>query len=130
MTSIHPFLMFQGQADEAMEFYLSLFADAQIVEVERYGADEIGAKGAVKKARLELEGQTIVCIDSPVPHPFTFTPSFSLFVECESEEQIDYLASELAEDGAILVPLDSYGSSRKFAWVNDRFGVSWQLNLA
>jgi len=130
MTTIHPFLMFQGQADEAMEFYMSLFGDAQILEVERFGEGEVGAKGSVKKARFEIEGQTILCVDSPVQHGFTFTPSFSLYVECDSEEQIDFLSSELAEDGAILMPLESYSFSRKFTWVNDRFGVSWQLNLA
>jgi predicted 3-demethylubiquinone-9 3-methyltransferase (glyoxalase superfamily) len=64
-----------------------------------------------------------------VKHDFTFTPSFSLFVQCESDDEILRLASALLESGAALMPLGEYGFSRRFAWVNDRYGVSWQLNL-
>ena len=60
---------------------------------------------------------------------FAFTPSSSLFVTCESEAEFDRLSAALTEDGEVLMPPDNYGFSRKFAWVNDRFGVSWQLNL-
>ena len=60
----------------------------------------------------------------------TFTPALSLFVDCESEQELTRIYPELLEGGSALMPLDNYGFSRKFAWVNDRFGVSWQLNLA
>ena len=69
-------------------------------------------------------------LDSPVRHDFTFTPAFSLFVECDSEDQIRWLFEELSEEGRVFMPLESYGFSRQFTWVADRFGVSWQLNLA
>jgi predicted 3-demethylubiquinone-9 3-methyltransferase (glyoxalase superfamily) len=82
------------------------------------------------RAHFAFAGQSVMCIDSPVKHEFDFTPSFSFFVECESEEEIDRLVAALGEDGALLMPPDDYGFSRKFAWLNDRFGVSWQLNLA
>jgi predicted 3-demethylubiquinone-9 3-methyltransferase (glyoxalase superfamily) len=62
-------------------------------------------------------------------HAFTFTPSFSLFVTCISEEEIGRLFCALSEGGAVFMPLADYGFNRQFAWVNDRFGVSWQLNL-
>lgn len=65
-----------------------------------------------------------------VKHAFGFTPSSSLFVECESEEELDRVYSAFADGGAPLMPPSSYGFSRRFAWVNDRFGVSWQLNVA
>lgn len=68
--------------------------------------------------------------DSWVKHAFSFTPAVSLFVECESESEIDRLNAALGEGGSSLMPIDNYGFSRRFAWVNDRFGVSWQLNLA
>lgn len=112
-----------------MRFYTSLFADGRIVDIARYGPGEAGAEGSVIKASFVVGGQTVMCIDSPAAHAFTFTPSFSLFVTCKSEAQIDKLAGALGQGGAELMPLGSYGFSRKFAWVSDRFGVSWQLNL-
>jgi predicted 3-demethylubiquinone-9 3-methyltransferase (glyoxalase superfamily) len=68
--------------------------------------------------------------NSPVEHAFSFTPSFSLFVECETEEEIHGLAATLSLDGSVLMPFGRYGFSRLFVWLNDRFGASWQLNLA
>lgn len=128
--AITPFLMFEGKAEEAMNLYVSLFPGAEILGLERYRADEPGKEGTVKKAKLLVGGLTVMCFDSPVHHAFTFTPSFSLFVECESETEIDRIYPKLLEGGAALMPLGAYGFSRKFGWVNDRFGVSWQLNLA
>ncbi len=126
---VRPFLMFQGKAEEAMKFYVSLFPDGEIIDIVRYGPGEAGAEGSVMKASFSIGGQTVICIDSPVKHDFTFTPAFSLFVDCESEEEIRRLSAALAEGGATLMPLGEYGFSRKFAWINDRYGVSWQLNL-
>ena len=123
------FLMFEGTAEEAMKFYVSLFAGSAIEQVERYGRGEPGKEGTVKKATFALGGQDFMCIDSPVKHNFTFTPSISLFVDCESEGELDAAFSQLSAGGVVLMPLDNYGFSRKFGWVNDRFGVSWQLNL-
>ena len=128
-TTVTPFLMFEGQAEQAMTFYVSLFDDGKVIDIVRYGPEGPGAEGSVMKASFSLAGQTVICIDSAMKHDFGFTPSFSLFVTCESEEQIRKLASALAEGGAELMPLDNYGFSRQFAWVNDRFGVSWQLIL-
>jgi len=127
---VRPFLMFEGKAEEAMNFYVSLFPGAKVLHVDRYGKGEPGPEGSVKKAELTLGDQTVLCTDSFVKHAFTFTPAFSLFVECDSEETVRRLSSALSEGGAELMPLGEYGFSRKFAWVNDRFGVSWQLNLA
>jgi len=126
---ITPFLMFEGSAEAAMRFYVSLFHKSEVKQLERYGPDEAGAEGSVKRADFVIAGQEIICIDSPAKHAFTFTPSVSLFVECESEAELDAAFGELSAEGAVLMPPDSYGFSRKFAWVNDRFGVSWQLNL-
>jgi predicted 3-demethylubiquinone-9 3-methyltransferase (glyoxalase superfamily) len=121
--------MFQGQAEEAMRFYVSLLPGSEIIELRRYGPGEAGAEGAVMLASFSLCGQAIMCIDSPIPHDFGFTPAFSLFADCVPEEEVDRFAAALAEDGATLMPLGSYGFSRRFTWVNDRYGVSWQLNL-
>ncbi|MFI7705340.1 VOC family protein [Nonomuraea sp. NPDC049480] len=124
------FLMFQnGHAEEAMTFYVSLFGDAKVVHAERYAPGEPGPEGRIKHATFTLAGQEYMCMDSNQPHAFTFTPSISIYVACDTEEEIDRLYAALAEGGGQLMPLGSYGFSTKFGWVNDRFGVSWQLNL-
>ena len=129
-TTVRPFLMFEGRAEEAMDFYVSLIPGSEITSIARYGPGQPGPEGSVVVATFTVAGQAVMCSDSFVKHGFTFTPASSLFVECESEEEIQRLASALAEGGAELMPLGNYGFSRQFAWVNDRFGVSWQLNLA
>ncbi len=123
------FLMFEGKAEEAMTFYVSLFG-GKVTRVEKYGPGEPGKEGSVKKADFTLAGHRLACIDSPIRHAFTFTPAVSLFVECADEAELDRACAALSDGGAVLMPPGNYGFSRKFTWLNDRFGVSWQLNLA
>src|SRR3712207_9218650 len=80
-------------------------------------------------ATFSIAGQVFRCFDSPPVHDFTFTPSFSVFVDVESAEELDRLFAGLSDGGKVLMPLDAYDFSRRFGWVVDRFGVSWQLNL-
>lgn len=128
-AKVRPFLMFTGQAEEAIRFYVSLIPASEVLEMARYGPGQPGKEGTVLKALFRLGDLELMAIDSYVQHDFMFTPSVSLFVTCASEEEIGRLSVALAEGGAELMPLGNYGFSRKFAWVNDRFGVSWQLNL-
>ncbi|HEY0983791.1 VOC family protein [Schlesneria sp.] len=127
--SIATFLMFEGKAEEAMNFYVSLFEGSEVQAIERYGKEGPGAAGSVKKADFLLGGHPMMCIDSPIPHAFKFTPSTSLFVECADEAEFDNTFAKLSEAGQILMPPGNYGFSQKFTWLNDRFGVSWQLTL-
>jgi predicted 3-demethylubiquinone-9 3-methyltransferase (glyoxalase superfamily) len=129
LKKVTPFLMFQGNAEEAMNYYTSLIEDSEITSITRYGANEAGEEGSVKQATFSLKGQEFMCIDSNVEHEFTFTPSFSLFITCDTEEEINRLYENLSEGGGVLMPLDDYSFSKKFGWVVDKFGVSWQLNL-
>ncbi|HVW86610.1 MAG TPA: VOC family protein [Bryobacteraceae bacterium] len=128
-TKVRPFLMFDGHAEEAMNFYMSLFPGSQVLDLTHYGPEGPGAEGSVMKASFTLDGQVVMCTDSTARHDFTFTPSLSFFISCDSEDEIRRLSSGLASGGAELMPLGNYGFSRQFAWVTDRFGVSWQLNL-
>jgi predicted 3-demethylubiquinone-9 3-methyltransferase (glyoxalase superfamily) len=128
-TTIRPMLMFQGAAEAAMRFYVSLFPDGEIVALDHYGPGEAGTEGSVKTARFVIGGQALLCIDSAVRHDFTFTPSISLFVDCAGEAEIDRLFATLSEHGKVFMPLGQYGFSRRFGWVEDRFGVAWQVNL-
>jgi predicted 3-demethylubiquinone-9 3-methyltransferase (glyoxalase superfamily) len=125
---IKTFLMFEGRCEEAMRFYVSLFGDAAVTRIERYDANGPGAEGSVKQAAFVIDGQTFMCIDSPVKHDFAFTPAMSLFVDCADEAEIDRLFAKLSDGGRILMPLGQYPFSRKFGWLSDKFGVSWQLN--
>lgn len=126
---IMTFLMFEGKAEEAMNFYTTLFDDSEVISVKRYGANEAGPEGSVMQASFSLHGQVFMCIDSYVQQGFTFTPAISLYVNCESEAEIDRVYESLAQGGQVLMPLGSYPFSPKFGWVADRFGVTWQLNL-
>lgn len=129
MQKITTFLMFDGKAEEAINFYVSLLKDSRILSITRYEAGENGAEGTVKHAAFSLSGQEFMAIDSSLEHDFTFTPAMSLYVHCDSEREIDDLFEKLSGEGQVLMPLDEYPFSRKFGWVADRFGVSWQLNL-
>jgi len=122
-------LMFTGQAEEAMRFYTSLFEDSEILSITRHGADAGDKEGAVMHATFSLKGQLFMCMDSPIEHDFTFTPAISLYVECDTEDEIHRLFEKLSAGGKVLMPLATYPFSKKFAWVEDKYGVSWQLNL-
>ncbi|MDW4525311.1 VOC family protein [Rossellomorea marisflavi] len=130
MKKATPFLMFQNaDAEEAMTFYTSLIEDSEITSINRYGADGPGEEGTVMTATFTIKGQEFMCIDSHIKHGFTFTPAFSIFLDCSSEEEIDSLYEKLLDGGSALMPLGNYGFSQKFGWVNDCFGVSWQITL-
>jgi predicted 3-demethylubiquinone-9 3-methyltransferase (glyoxalase superfamily) len=121
--------MFHGQAEEAMRFYVSIFRRAEVGPIERWGPGQPGTEGSIKQAHLALAGHRIRFFDSPVRHDFTFTPAVSFFVECEDDVELSHAYEQLSLGGQVLMPLGEYGFSRRFGWVNDRFGVSWQLNL-
>ena len=130
MGKVTPFLMFQdGKAEEAMNYYISIIDDSEITSIIRYGANESGDEGTVMQATFSVKGQEFMCIDSNLKHQFSFTPSFSIFVTCDTVEEINNLYLKLSEGGQALMPIGNYGFSQRFGWLNDRFGVSWQLNL-
>ncbi|MGE0282220.1 MAG: VOC family protein [Rhizobiaceae bacterium] len=130
MPTMRPFLMFQkGDAEAAMTLYISLFDDGEIIDTVRWQTGEPGKEGSIKLAKFRAAGQTVFVSDSPVKHAFEFTPSSSFFVDCGSKEELERLFAALGDGGAILMPPDNYGFSQRFGWVNDRFGVSWQINL-
>jgi predicted 3-demethylubiquinone-9 3-methyltransferase (glyoxalase superfamily) len=129
MSKVTPFLMFQGNAEEAMNYYTSIIEDSEITSILRYGADGPGDEGSIVRATFSLKGQEFMCIDSNVKHEFTFTPSFSIYLTCDSEEEIGRLYDSLLQGGQALMPLGEYGFSKKFGWISDKFGVSWQFNL-
>lgn len=129
-NQIATMLMFAGRAEEAIGFYTSLFADSGVEFIERYGPGYPGPEGQVVHARFKLCGQLLMAMDSHVEQTFTFTPSTSLFVTCASESEVDRLYAALTEGGSVMMDLDRYPFATRYAWVQDRFGVSWQLMFA
>lgn len=123
-----PFLMFQGEAKNALALYRETFPDYEELLLQEH--PEGAQAGQIAMARIRIGGLEIMLNDSPPVHAFTFTPSSSTFVECDDEAQLRALAGKLAEGGGVMMPVDNYGFSTLFAWVADRYGVSWQLNLA
>ena len=120
---ITPFLMFNGNAEEAMNFYTSIFNNAEIESIFRQ------ENGTVMNATFTLNGQTFMAIDNSNGNDIPFTSTISLFVTCETEQEIDTVFKKLAEDGKILMDLAPTPFSVKFAWIEDQYGISWQLNL-
>lgn len=122
-----PFLMFQGQAQAALAFYREVFPDFEQLLHQEHSSGDMA--GQVAMARIRIGGQEIMLNDSPPVHAFTFTPSASIFVECDDEAQLRDLAQKIGEGERVMMAIDNYGFSTLFTWVADPFGVSWQLNL-
>jgi predicted 3-demethylubiquinone-9 3-methyltransferase (glyoxalase superfamily) len=132
IQKITPFLWFDSQAEEAVSFYTSIFNNSKTRIVTRYGAE--GAKasgrpeGTVMTIAFQIEGQEFVALNGgPV---FKITPSISFFVNCDTPGEIDKLWEKLSKGGSVLMELDKYPFSEKYGWVQDKFGVSWQLILS
>jgi len=127
---IATFLTFQKEdAEEAMNLYIELFDNSKIVEIKRWEKAGPGKEGTIMHATFNLNGNLFMCSDSPPIHDWGFTPAVSNFVECENDEELERLFTKLSVDGKVMMPLNNYGFSRKFGFVEDKFGISWQLNL-
>jgi predicted 3-demethylubiquinone-9 3-methyltransferase (glyoxalase superfamily) len=115
MQKITPFLWFDDNAEEAMHFYVSVFKNSKIGRVSRYGDAGPGKKGMVMSATFQLEGQEFHALNGgPKYH---FTPAISLFVSCETQEEVDELWGKLSVGGA----------PNQCGWITDKFGLSWQI---
>ncbi|SMO62390.1 VOC family protein [Paracoccus laeviglucosivorans] len=108
-----PQLMFQGGMDEALALWRHAFPDM----ILRPG----------NPAEVQIAGQVLRLFESPPVHEFGFTPAISLLIECDDAAQVVRLAKILGEGGKVLMPLDKYDFADSYTWVQDRFGVSWQL---
>ena len=115
MQKITPFLWFDGQAEEAMNFYVSIFKNSKVLSVSRYGEAGPGPKGSVMSATFELEGQTFYALNGgPM---YKFTPAISFFVSCETQREVDELWDKLLDGGR----------PSQCGWLQDKYGLSWQI---
>jgi len=115
MQKITTFLTFNNQAEEAVNFYISIFPNSRILYINRYGEGAPVPAGTVMSAAFELEGQQFTALNGG-PH-FTFSDGISLFVSCQTQEEVDHLWEKLSAGGA----------PGPCGWLKDRFGVSWQI---
>ncbi|MEG9328386.1 VOC family protein [Salinimicrobium catena] len=132
-SKILTFLLFTGEqhgkAEEAVNFYTNLFDDSEISSIEHYGPNDPEPEGTVKQAHFSLNGQRFVAKDSHLKHNFDFNPAISFFIESDSGKDIEDAFKVLAKDGVVFTPLEEYPFSPKFGWVQDKYGISWQLSL-
>ena len=115
MQKIIPFLWFDHQAEEAMNFYVSIFKNSKVGQVTRYGDAGPGPKGTVMSATFELDGEHFYALNGGPQ--FTFSPAISFFVNCETQEEVDELWEKLSEGGG----------THQCGWLHDKFGVTWQI---
>jgi predicted 3-demethylubiquinone-9 3-methyltransferase (glyoxalase superfamily) len=115
MQKITPFLWFDGKAEEAMNFYVSVFKNAKVVSVTRYGEAGPGPKGTVMSAIFQLEGQEFYALNGGPQ--FSFTPAISFFVNCETQQEVDELWEKLSAGGR----------KDRCGWLQDKYGLSWQI---
>ena len=115
MQRITPFLWFDGKAEEAMNFYASIFKNSKIGSVTRYGEEGPGPKGAVMTATFQLDGQDFIALNGGPQ--FTFSPAISFLVSCETQQEVDELWEKLSEGG----------EKQRCGWLKDKFGLSWQI---
>ncbi|PYP46209.1 MAG: hypothetical protein DMD50_08540 [Gemmatimonadetes bacterium] len=115
MQKIVPFLWFDGNAEEAMNFYVSVFKNSKVLSVTRYGEAGPGPKGTVMSCTFQLEGQDFYALNGGPQ--FKFTPAISLFVNCETQQEID----------ALWKTLSAGGREDQCGWLQDKYGLSWQI---
>ena len=131
MQKIIPFLWYDNNAEEAVNFYKSLFDNSSIIHITRYNEQSAAASGqkpgTAMTIAFKLEGQNFTALNGG-PH-FKLNQSISFFVYCESEAKIEKIYKELSGGGFVMMPLDKYDWSPKYAWVIDKFGLSWQLDV-
>lgn len=128
MSKFSPCLWFDGKVEEAAEFYVNAFEQGKINKVDYYVDSEHQPEGSVLTIALTLAGQEVILLNGGPE--FTFTPAISFFVECETEVQIDKLWETLSHNGEVLMEFGSYPFSKKYGWLKDQYGVSWQLVLS
>lgn len=128
MSNVSNFVMFQGDAQQAIDLYSELFAGFQVQQLLHFDERDGGPR-RIKQATIDFDRHNLVFIDSPVSHDFSFTPAVSLHVNLATEAELERIFARLAEGGEVLMPIDDYGFSARFGWLNDRFGLSWQLNV-
>ena len=121
-----PFITLEGKAKQALDLYKAVFPSFDLISIQNHAEphDEL-----IMVATFSVEGQEVMISDSPISHEWEITPGISFFVELSSEKDLENYANSLSRNGKVMMPAGNYGFSKMFTWVEDEFGINWQLNV-
>lgn len=129
IPKVTTFMMFNGQAEEAIRTYVEAFDDAEILAMRRYSEEDDAPTDYLQHAIFRLKDQVLMAIDNVNGMDIEMNPAMSLYVTVDTAMEMERLFNKLKNQGAILMPKTEMPPFREFAWVQDRFGVNWQLAL-
>ena len=124
---MRPFITMQGQAKDALDFYQAVFTSFEMISLQHHSEPH---EKLIMLAVFSVDEQEIMISDSFITHDWEINPGISFFINLDQEEQLHELAEKLGANGNFHMPPGDYGFSKLFAWVEDQFGVNWQLNIA
>ena len=123
---MRPFITFEQRAQEALDFYSATFPSFKLHTTQHHAEPH---DALIMLATFSIRGQELMISDSPIEHEWGITPGVSFFLDVDSEINLLSLAEQLSDEGKVMMPPGNYGFSKQFAWVEDRFGINWQLNV-
>ncbi|MFS7404354.1 VOC family protein [Carnobacterium maltaromaticum] len=124
---ISTFLTFSGNAEKAMNLYVSLFEDAKVLSLTHFGEGDRGVVGQVMNGEFEINGQSFMVMDMEKQYAPELNWGVSIFVRCQDEAEFDRLFTTFSEGGSVMMGPEAVNHLRKVAWVTDSFGITWQL---
>ena len=123
---MRPFITIEQRAQEALDFYSTAFPSFKLHTIQHHAEPH---DALIMLATFSIRGQELMISDSPIQHEWGITPGVSFFLDVDNETNLLSLAEQLSDEGKVMMPPGSYGFSKQFAWVEDRFGINWQLNV-
>ena len=123
---MRPFITFEQRAQEALDFYSATFPSFKLHTTQHHAEPH---DALIMLATFSIRGQELMISDSPIHHEWGITPGVSFFLDVDNETNLLSLTEQLSDEGKVMMPPGNYGFSKQFAWVEDRFGINWQLNV-
>lgn len=123
---LRPFITVEGIAEKLLEYYKSIFSDYKLISLTKHKEPH---HNLVMLAIFSIKNQEFMISDSFISHEWKINPGISFFIDTIDKNELSKLSDKLSKGGKIHMPIDNYGFSTLFTWVEDKFGVNWQLNL-